>query len=315
MQFSKALEGFYLARSAEGISPRTVEIYQWSLEPLCKALQDPEVEAITTHQLQTYLAKLIKEGRLSVLSVQMVHRCIRAFWSWAEVDLNLPSRPDKSIKKPAGKGEEIQPFTLSEIEKMVKACDYTKVVDTQGDRRLFQMKRPEVRRDKAILLLMLDTGVRAGELCRLDVGDVEMDNGEVSIRPFRSSHKSRPRTVYLGKAARRALWLYLAERGKPGPEEPLFLSGDKQEVLRYNPNALGKLIRGLGERAGVKNAHPHRLRHTMAIQYLRNRGDPFTLKKLLGLASWAIVQVYIQLAETDLQTVHKTASPVDGWRL
>jgi integrase/recombinase XerD len=315
MKFSTALEGFYLSRTAEGKSPETVKIYRWSLVPLCEFLGDPEVESVSTQQLRSYLAQLTTAGKLSALSIQMVHRCIRAFYSWAEVDLELPRRPDKVIRKPEGKGEEIQPFTLSEVDKLLKGCEYTKIANTNGNRRIFQMRRSTAKRDRAIVLFLLDAGVRAGEMCRLSVGDINLESGEAVVRPYHSSHKSRPRVVPFGKTVKRALWVYLAERGKPAADEPLFLSGDEQGLTRFTPNHLGKLIRALGERVGVNNAHPHRLRHTMAIQYLRNRGDPFTLKRILGLASWQIMQVYIQLANSDVQDVHRHASPADGWRL
>lgn len=314
MKLTDALQGFYLARAAEGISPHTISIYKWALVPLCNELGDPEVESISTQHLRSYLAKLLGSGKLSVLSVQMVHRCIRAFFTWAEVDLQIV-RPDKTIKKPAGKGREIQPFSLTEVEKMLKGCEYTRIADTNGNRRIFQMKRSTAKRDRAILLLLLDTGMRAGEMCRLNIEDVNLETGEVVIKPFRSSHKSRPRMVYFGKVARRALWVYLKERKEAEHDEPLFLSGEEMECIRFTPNHLGKLIRALGERVGVQNAHPHRMRHTMAVQYLRNRGDPFTLKSILGLSSWAIVQVYIQMANSDIQDIHRRSSPADSWRL
>jgi integrase len=78
---------------------------------------------------------------------------------------------------------------------------------------------------------------------------------------------------------------------------------------------LYKLVVRLGECAGVKKAHPHRLRHTFAISYLRNGGDIFTLREQLGHADWKILNRYLALSQIDRARAHESASPVDRWRL
>jgi len=161
-------------------------------------------------------------------------------------------------------------------------------------------------RDKAIIMLMLDTGIRVGELLRLQVGDVNIESGEIHILPFESSIKSRSRTVFVGKATRRVVWMYLSERDDPIPDAHLF-------DIRYQ--AIRAMLRRLGERVGVDNVRPHRFRHTFAIQYLRNGGDVFTLQRLLGHSSLEMVRHYLRLADADAEDAHRRASPVDGWGL
>ncbi len=83
----------------------------------------------------------------------------------------------------------------------------------------------------------------------------------------------------------------------------------------FNRDALRQVIQWLGERAGVKKAHPHRFRHTFAISYLRAGGDVFTLQLMLGHSSLDMVQHYARLAELDVEAAHRKASPADNWHL
>ena len=119
--------------------------------------------------------------------------------------------------------------------------------------------------------------------------------------------------VYLGKAARRTLWRYLAEReDHVDADAPLFLG---QLSRRLRRDTLRQLLRDLGRRAGVKNCHPHRFRHTFAVTYLWSGGDVFTLQAILGHSTLEMVQHYARLAQLDVEKAHWKASPADNWYL
>ena len=149
-----------------------------------------------------------------------------------------------------------------------------------------------------------------GELARLDVADVNLETCEMVVRPFRSSAKSRPRTVFVGKRTQKELWKYLLGR-VPMKNDPLFLSTSGR---RMSADGIKHLVRRISLRAGVP-AHPHSFRHTFAIEYLRNNGDVFTLQRLLGHSSLEMVRYYLALANSDMVAAHRRASPVDHWRL
>jgi integrase/recombinase XerD len=121
------------------------------------------------------------------------------------------------------------------------------------------------------------------------------------------------RTVYLGKATRRAVWRYLADRedGEDG-DASLFLVRYDRPMTR---NALRLLMARLGKKAGVKKCHPHRFRHTFSITYLRSGGDVFTLQALLGHSTLDMVKHYARIAEIDVEQAHRRASHADNWRL
>ena len=175
------------------------------------------------------------------------------------------------------------------------------------------MKRSTSDRDIALIILLLDTGIRSGEACRLNIKDLDLENGEVLITPYGSSQrKTKSRVLPIGKATRRALWRYLASRSGTDGNDPLFLTVAGK---RMNPNSVRLLLTDLGVKASVPNCHPHRFRHTFAVEYLRNDGDIFTLQMILGHESLDMVRRYLQLARSDAVNAHRRSSPADKLKL
>jgi integrase/recombinase XerD len=108
------------------------------------------------------------------------------------------------------------------------------------------------------------------------------------------------------------IWRYLATRENPQPTDPLFVGRLNRPITRTK---LAEMFSGIGKRAGVHNVHPHRFRHTFAIQYLRNGGNAYTLQHMLGHSTLETVKIYLKLAQVDVDQMHRRASPVDNWRL
>ncbi len=104
------------------------------------------------------------------------------------------------------------------------------------------MRRSTAKRDQAMIMMLLDTGLRASELSALKVGDVDLKTGKVQVKHGRlgGAKGGKGRTVFLGKSARRTLWRYLAEREDgEDPDAPLFLV---QYDRPMNKNALRLLM-------------------------------------------------------------------------
>jgi integrase/recombinase XerD len=302
---SQMIEGFALARLADGYSTSTIDQYTWGLRHLVLSTGDLPVNKITKQHIRELLVDL-QSGELSAVSVFHVWKSIRAFYKWSSVEFHIP-RPDTEIKAPPHQYPPIVPFSQENIKVLLHAAERTR--PSEGRKPGFTMARPSAIRDRAIILTLLDTGVRAGELCRLRISDIDLQTGTLQVNPFKSGKKSRPRVIPIGINTRKAIWRYLVDRPK---EELAFCTS----LLRpLNRTSLLHLMYRMGERAGIDDVHPHRFRHTFAITFLRNGGDVFSLQRLLGHASLDMVRHYLALAQSDDEAAHRRASPVDNWRL
>jgi integrase/recombinase XerD len=320
MELKEALEGFFLTLNAEGYSPSTVDGYRYMLKVLVKFLGDREVSKITYNDLIAYFAYLRRDyprthnqGKsLSGSTLQNHWKAIRTFFRWAQEEFKLKSRPDDRLKLPENNPRIVMPLEEAEVKALIDSAEWSRQAKTNG-RAAFRMKRPTAERDTALIVLLLDTGIRAGEAGRLNINDLDLEAGEIIVAPFGNSRrKTKSRAIPIGKSCRKALWRYLVTRPGVEPDDPLIanLAGRRLTV-----NAIRLLLTDLGRKAGVKNCHPHRLRHTFAIEYLRNEGDIFTLQSILGHSTLEMVQHYLQLAKTDTKNAHRRASPADKWKL
>ena len=168
---------------------------------------------------------------------------------------------------------------------------------------------PEPERAKAIIFFLIDTGVRAEELCNIKVGHV--DKRLMRVKVFGKGAKDR--YVSFSSRTAQALWRYLSTRDNLQDHQYLFASrGSSGQLTR---SRLLKMLIAIGNRAGVKGVNIHRFRHLFAIQYLRNRGDAYTLQRLLGHSTLDMVKRYLALVQSDVDDAYKRASPVDNWNL
>lgn len=321
---SKAITGFVQFKQAEGLSPRTIDSYYRDLKLWLEFQADIEVEKITTQDVRKYLAFLINDyvprritgnndRKLSPKTVHNVWITLMAFFHWVSDEFQIPNIM-KGVPGPKYEEPPVEPFTKEEVEALLKACEFCR--ESKTDRRhKFTMRRVTRYRDRAIILMLLDTGLRASELCSLLIGDLDMSTGKVTVKHGETGGAKgrKGRIVYIGKVARKSVWRYLADR-EDGENQaaPLFIGKFNRELTR---DSLRQIINALGEKANVKNCYPHRFRHTMAIRYLRAGGDLFTLQALLGHSSLEVVQIYARISGLDIEQMHSKASPADNWHL
>lgn len=311
---SAAIEGFLLQKESQGRSPRTLADYRNTLIRFLDKLGDRSVDTIDKSDIQGYflwLTKLKYRPLNSKVGLQPLKgktiensRCtLNSFWQWCSEEFSF-SNP---FKIPPYKYDRapIVPLTLDEVAKMLEACERTKPRVKDGK----PMKRPTKLRDRAIILIMFDCGLRTSELIGIRVTDLDM----VNKRIFVTGKGSKRRYVYFSSLTAQAIWRYQSQRFKnteQHPEDYLFIQ--KNGITPMSRFSVHSLIEELGLRAGIERMHPHRLRHTFAVTYLRNGGDPFSLQNLLGHTDMDMTKKYVNLAQEDLQNIHRRASPADS---
>lgn len=320
---AKALHGFLQAKTAEGLSPNTLVGYECILNLWLKHAGDRDVAHFTSQDLRNHLA-WFRSGYtphrfngntapLSAKSLRNIWVILSAFFAWASGEFNFPN-PMKGIPAPKFEEAPVEPFSKEEIERLLKEAVFCREAQTD-QRKKFAMKRMTGKRDKAIIFALLDTGLRASELCALTIGDLDQKTGKITVKhgTTGAAKGGKGRTVYLGKTARSVLWRYLVDRSDAAdPHAPVFLGKYNRPL---NQTALRHVIHSLGAKANVPNCHPHRFRHTFAITYLRSGGDVFTLQRLLGHSTLDMVQHYTRIADVDVEQAHRRASPADNWHL
>lgn len=159
-------------------------------------------------------------------------------------------------------------------------------------------------RDRAIVLLLLDTGLRVSEAAGIRLGDLRPDgSGKVMGKG------AKERIVPIGSTARGAIVRYIAQRGPGSTDAPLFLG--RRGALDWR--GMQQVFKRLKTRAGVTGrCSPHSLRHTFARSYLVNGGDIFSLQRILGHTTLDMVKRYVSLAAFEIvRGLHAGASPAD----
>jgi len=158
-----------------------------------------------------------------------------------------------------------------------------------------------------MVLLLLDTGIRASELVGLTLANTYIEQDYFKVL----GKGDKERIVPFGATTKKALLRYI-HTFRPEP----FHQGVDQLVLTTDGSpltysGLAQAIKRLGKKTGVPRLHAHLFRHTFAVRYLMNGGDIMTLRLILGHATLEVTQMYMHLASAHVQLQHHKFSPVD----
>jgi len=308
------LIGYYeVCNRAEGKSYRTIEWYSANLKRFRSYLKSrhlsESLDTIDKKLLREYVLYLLKRNRFEnhpytpvrtePLSTATIHghvRTLRAFFSWlvdeglTEENIARDLKPPKLVKKAVS--------TLSDEE--IIAIVHTLNLNNNCEAR-----------DLTIFMLLLDTGLRIGELVSLKMDDIHMNEAFVKVM----GKGKKERIVPIGNNAQKALQRYIFRyRTRPAHTgiENVFLSVYGTPLTE---NSMKLMFSRLARRSGVQRIHAHLCRHTFATRFLINGGDVFTLQQILGHSTLEMVRHYVNLASNDIIIKHQRCSPLDRLNL
>jgi site-specific recombinase XerD len=277
-----AVEHFLTAKAAEGASPKTIEWYRMVLGRAARDLGPRRpLDALTPAELRTWLLGL--RATLSPISVAGYVRGLKAFGNWCAAEQLAEARSLRTLRRPQVPHKLVEPLSDEAVRRLLAAGSV---------------------RDRAIVLLMLDTGLRLSEVAGLRGCDLRSD-GSVKVL----GKGARERIVPVGNAARQALLRYLRQLPRANLDEPIFRARAGGSL---SARGVQQVFNRLKARAGIPGrCSPHLLRHTFARSYLVNGGDAFSLQRMLGHTTLDMVKRYVALSDADLAVRHQTASPAD----
>ncbi|MGB5048030.1 MAG: tyrosine-type recombinase/integrase [Caldilineaceae bacterium] len=288
------LQDFHLDRQARNLTPKTLQWYRYGLDiwrafALAESLST--TEDVTPAHIRRFLVHLSERGH-NPGGVAHIFGALKAYLRWYADEYAPTSwNPLLKIKNPKRTSERLDPLSLSHFQAMVDSCP----------RRSFNGDR-----DRALLMLTLDTGLRHQELTDLLVGDVDLNTGQVIVR---SGKGRKGRAVFIGTKTRRALLAYYRHRESLDDDLSLWTKRNGDALTK---SGIRQIVRRAAGRAGVDMPGMHEFRRAFAINSLRNGMDVATLQRLLGHSSIETVNRYLALVEDDLRAASGKYGVVDS---
>ena len=270
-------EEFLSAKQVEGCSARSINYYSSTLDNLIKTLQKP-FNQIETEDLRVYLNEYQKKNNASKQTIDNIRRILSSFFTWLEDE-------DYILKSPVRRIHKIK------IMKQVK--------ETYSDEALERLRdNCKTIRDLAIIDMLASTGMRVGELVKLNRVDVDFVNRECVVL----GKGSKERVVYFDARTKLHLQNYLNSR--TDNNEALFVSL-LEPHNRLEIAGIEIMLRKLGRGLEINKVHPHKFRRTLATRAI-DKGMPIEqVQKLLGHQKIDTTMEYAIVDQQNVKNSHK----------
>ncbi len=268
---------FIAAKKVEGCSERTLNYYQTTLLKVLGRF-DKHLTHITTDDLRAYLSDYQERRGCSKANIDNIRRILSSFFAWLEEENYILKSPVRRIHK----------------IKTVKV-----VKETYSDEALEQMRDNCTNgRDLAMIDLLASTGMRVGELVRLNRSDVNFESRECIV--FGKGSKERP--VYFDARTKIHLKNYLESRTDANPA--LFVSLQNPHN-RLHISGVEIRLRNMGNRLGIPKVHPHKFRRTLATRAI-DKGMPIEqVQQLLGHSKIDTTMEYAMVDQNNVKISHR----------
>lgn len=288
-----AVEAFYWRCQAKNLSPNTVKFYTYRLRAFLRHMEahyeSIPIQSVTPAMIREFIAH--ETTHIGAPTGDDSFVALRALFRYLTSEGWVTENPMLTIERPKQKRTLIATFTTEQIQAMLGVCgnDFSGV------------------RNRALIMLLLDCGLRVSELCGIEVADINWSEQTLVV----TGKGNKERRVPFGRACRVALMQYFERRGDQLATSAFFLTCYGDPMDRYRVYCA---LLDCGTKAKVTGVRisPHTFRHTCAVMYLRNGGDVFSLQKLLGHTDLTMTRRYAELSETDVVEKHKLYSPADS---
>lgn len=270
------LKIFLAAKRVEGCSEKTIRYYDSTIRNVLTAI-GKEVKHVTTDDLRVYLDEYQKRSEASKVTIDNIRRILSSFFAWLEDEDYIVKSPVRRIHK-------------------VKTCKTVK--ETYSDEALELMRdHSECVRDLAIIDMLASTGIRVGELVKLNRNDVDFENRECIVL----GKGNKQRRVYFDARTKIHLLNYLKSR--TDDNEALFVSLQKP-FNRLLISGVEIRLRELGKKLELNKVHPHKFRRTLATMAI-DKGMPIEqVQQLLGHQSVDTTLQYAMVNQNNVKLSH-----------
>ena len=290
----KSCANFVSRCQALNLSPGTVAWYGFILRDLTRFFNSrgiQNLEDAKTGDLRDFLVHLRQRGQASetIFRTYGGVRCAFGFWT-REGD--LAKNPMNLVEKPRREKVLIRPLTPAQATALLEQPDKGNV---------------EGLRDRAMIMLMLDSGLRVSEVSAVEAERIDWLNCTLTVM----GKGRKERLVPFSARTAQALLEYARERAKNLVRAPNFFLGRTGKPLERNK--IRKLVTQYGRKAGIQGVRisPHTLRHTFAVMYIRSGGDSFSLQEILGHSTLDMTRRYVHLGRHDVADQHRKFSPME----
>jgi integrase/recombinase XerD len=293
LTMAEMFERFMLFKKTEGLTKVTINDYYLHYNYLLEFLErDIEKEEMTIDLFRDYIGYMLNEKDLSPVTANVRIRTIRAFLRYCYLENYIEEPIHERFKPVKTKEDTLESFTPTEIKKLLNAVDETSYTGF---------------RDKVLIYVLLDTMIRCTELINLRRSNVDLKQGFIKLESHETKTK-RGRIVPLSTRTVKLLKEYMEETAD-FESEWLIVTYEGEKMA---DNTIRHRLREVGEQAAVfnKRVSPHTFRHTGALFYILNGGDPFSLQKILGHSDMSMVRKYIQMTDESVKKQHNTFSPL-----
>ena len=271
------LNTFLSAKRVEGCSEKTLKYYKATIGRMTMMI-DKDITHITTDDLRQYLADYQQLNDCSKANIDNIRRILSSFFAWLEDENYILKSPVRRIHKIKTTQTVKETYTDEALEMMRDSCKNL--------------------RDLAIIDLLASTGMRVGELVRLNISDIDFDNRECIV--FGKGNKERP--VYFDARTKIHLRNYLNNRSDDNPA--LFVSLLKP-YNRLEISGVEIRIRKIGSELGISKVHPHKFRRTLATKAI-DKGMPIEqVQQLLGHAKIDTTMQYAMVSQQNVKMSHR----------